>query len=207
VRLDDRGRLFSAPRISGTYAIDGDLITIKIANDSQGKCVGREVALRASLPEAGRLRFIRQGTSDTCVPVPPSRGALDQVLPTSRTMAETGNSTEPGWQPLPSKAALYGVWLAEGGGHVLEMDPDGAYYVADNSGQLVDRGQWSLRDAALTLSSSADSAECSAGQRFVLGGLQWANFGTGSIRGTVQQNGCSGAWTPAAWILIPHVGS
>ena len=207
VQLDDRGRLFSAPRITGTYAIDSDLITMTFANDLQRKCAGSQLALRASLPEAGRLRFIRQGTSAACVPVPPSRGALEQLIPTSPVMSQFRNSTEPGWQALPSTNALYGVWLAEGGGHLLELDPGGGYYIADNSAQVVDQGQWSLRNAVLTLTSGAGSPDCSAGQRYVLGSLQWADFGTGSIRGTVQQNACGGAWTPAAWLQIPHVGS
>ena len=109
--------------------------------------------------------------------------------------------------PLSDESALYGDWMAEGGGYVLEISPDGSYYVADESGEPIDRGQWSLRASDLTLTSSAASTECSEGDRLVLGGVEQVDLDTPTMRGTVEQNTCGGAWTPSAWWLIPHAGS
>jgi hypothetical protein len=130
---------------------------------------------------------------------------MEQLLPASPSMAELVFSTESGWQALVGKSALYGVWLAEGGGYVLEVDAVGSYYVADESGEPVDRGQWSLRGGSdLTLTSSADSAQCGKGDRLVLAAVeQLAGTGTRAVRSTVQENTCGAAWVPAAWILVP----
>ncbi len=212
VSFDTAGRLFHDPGIRGTYSISGDLITVSVEGGPAG-CGGQEFAMRAALPGApvgpGALRLVhtRPGT-DNCSPLQDERWVMEQVLPASPDMAGLVFSTESGWQPLVSKRALYGLWLAEGGGHVLEIDPGGTYYVADDSGEPVDRGQWSLRRTDLTLTSSAESARCGAGDRLVLGAVeQVAGPGTTGLRSTVQKNACDAPWTPAAWILIPHEGS
>lgn len=207
VRFDDQGRLFSDPLASGTYALDGDRVTVTITDHDQARCLRRQVAIRASFPEPGTMRFVLSDTPEACVPMPPGEGVLEQVLPTSRQMAELALSAARGWQPLSKQTLLHGVWLAEGGGHLLEMEPGGGYYIATGSGELVDRGQWSLRGADLTLTSAAASARCGLGDQLVLGGVEWIDPGTRGIRGTVRQNACGGAWTPAAWILVPHEGS
>lgn len=128
------------------------------------------------------------------------------MLPTSRVLADLTMSEEHGWQPLSGKSALYGVWLAEGGGYLLEIDRGGDYSVADDSGEPIDRGQWALHQGDLTLSSSGRSTECSEGDRLVFGGVDQVAPGSGTtgMRMTVGENACGVAWTPAAWILIPQ---
>jgi hypothetical protein len=208
VRIDGNGTVFSHPATTGTYVIDGDVITVTTTQSAQRSCVGTTFAMRASVPATGALRYVPQMPGGTCSPMPPGRGAFEQVLPTkNKDMASLVFSTDAGWQALSDKATLYGVWLAERGGYLLEMDRDGSYYVADVSGEPVDRGTWSLRSSDLTLTSSAKSVRCSAGDRLVLGNAEQEDPGTTAIRGTVRLNTCSAAWTPAAWLLIPHVGS
>ncbi|MBK5307046.1 MAG: hypothetical protein JJD92_10195 [Frankiaceae bacterium] len=206
VRFDEQGTLFSRPVTTGTYVIAGDAINVTITSDAQQSCIGSTFAIRAAMPEVGLLRFARTA-SDPCVPMPPGRGALDQLLPSSPTTEETRFSQETGWAPLSDNTVLSGVWLAEGGGHLLELAVGGAYYLADNSGAPIDRGQWSLRNSALTLTSSSSSVQCSARDQFVLGAVEAVRPNTIAIRGTVTKNACRGAWTPATWILIPHAGS
>ena len=121
-------------------------------DDARSECVGPDFAGRASLPESGLMRFVRSDSSSACSPVPLGRIALEQVLPNSY-LSELAFSTEPGWEPLSDETVLYGVWMAEGGQHVLEMDPSGAYYVMDESTDVVDQGQWSLQASDLTLTS------------------------------------------------------
>ena len=129
-----------------------------------------------ALPRSCGRRLRRPGRA-----VGPGAGAADaQGLRWARPLRRSG------WQPLSDKNALYGDWMAEGGGHVLELAPGGSYYVADESGEVVDRGQWSQRGSDLTLTSSAASAECSEGDRLVLGGVEQVTGGTTVMRGTVR---------------------
>jgi hypothetical protein len=215
IQIDDGGHLYADPRATGTYEIDGDVITVSVDGGPDG-CAGQTFAMRASLtgPGAMRVAHTRPGTGNCAperVPVTDSPGshadvwwALEQVLPTSEALTGFVFSAEPGWQPVPDESTLYGVWVAELGGHVLEIDPGGGYVVADDSGDVVDRGQWSLQASELTLASSADSDACSEGDRLVLGGVEELPGHSFGLRGTLQQNACGGAWTPDAWILLPH---
>ena len=221
IQFDDGGQLYSNPSAIGTYEIAGDLITVTVDGGPAG-CAGQTLAMRASLPEPGAMRFVhtQPGTGNCApeevaieeeIPVEDASGpqvwwALEQVLPTSQGFAEFAVAGG-GYKPLSDKSALYGDWMAEGGGHVLEISPDGTYYVADESGEPIDRGQWSLRASDLTLTSSAASVECSEGDRLVLGGVEHVNLNTPNIRGTVEQNTCGGAWASSTWWLIPNAGS
>jgi hypothetical protein len=212
ISFDTGGRLFHNPGVHGTYVIAGDLITVSVDGGPAG-CGGQQFAMRASLPEPpvgpGALRLVHtQPGTGNCAPTQDERWVMEQVLPASPTMAALVFSTESGWQPLVGKNALYGVWLAEGGGYLLEIDPGGSYYVAAEPGEPIDRGQWSLRGADLTLTSSAESTECSKGDRLVLGTVeQLAGTGTRALRSTVQENTCGAAWVPTVWILIPDESS
>jgi hypothetical protein len=206
--LDDQGTLFSAPRTAGTYVIAGQEITVTVTRNTQSRCIGTTFTMRASLPASGALRYVPNIPDGACSPLPLGRGAFEQLLPTkNKDLRELVFSTDVGWRPLTDRDTLNGVWLAEGGGYLLEMDRGGAYFVADASGEPVDTGQWSLNGADLTLTSSAGSATCTAGDKLVLGAVEWENPNTTALRGTVRQNACGGAWTPPAWIGIPNANS
>jgi hypothetical protein len=140
--------------------------------------------------------------------LPPGRGAFEQLVPTNnKDLSTLVFSTDKEWAALPSKDDLYGVWLAERRPFLLEIDRGGAYFVVDASGEPVDKGQWSLQGSALTLTSGPGSSACTAGDKLVLGAVQWEDPGTAAFRGTLRQNTCGGAWTPPAWILVPNAGS
>jgi hypothetical protein len=204
-RATDRGRLFSDPAVRGTWVISGDLITVSVEGGT-ADCAGQTWAILASLYKPGRLRFVQdQAAAPDCSYGPGERGALEQVLPTNNEwLAGLVLSTEGPWKPTADRSALlYGDWMAEGGGHVLELAPGGAYYVADESAEVVDSGQWSTRGSQLSLTSSAASGECTNGDRLTWGGLELANPGTSVMRGSVEQNTCGGAWASTVWILLP----
>lgn len=214
IQFDDGGELYSDPSATGRYEIAGDLITVTVAGGPAG-CAGQVFAMRASLPEPGVMRFVHtQPGTGNCSPQPfpvddppgPHLDvwwALEQVLPTSQGLAELNLSPAGGWRPLSDQSALYGDWLAEGGRYVLEISPDGSYLVADESGEPIERGGWSLRASDLTLTSSGLS-DCNDRDRLVLGGVEQVEVGITLMRGTVEQNTCGAAWTPSAWMLFPH---
>ena len=207
VQFDEHGTLFTHPVTTGTYTVVGDVITVTAAGDEQSGCIGNQFAMRASLTGPGSMHVVPSDrTGGACAPVPSGRWTFEQVLPTTnQDLADLVFSKDDGWQPV-DKSILYGVWLAEGGGYVLEIDHGGSYYVADDSGQPVDEGRWSLRGTELTLTSSARSAECNQGDKLVLGAVEQENPGTPAVRGQVKKNTCGGGWTPAAWILFPNMG-
>ena len=207
VLFDQHGTLLSHPFAAGTYAIDGDAITVTIMNADRHRCVGKTFTSHASVTAPGLLRVATSSESiaDACSPMRFVRAQWEQALPTrNKGMKGLSNGDAPGWHPLSGKGALYGVFLARGGGHLLEIDRGGAYYVLAEAGTTVDRGHWSLQGSDLTLTSGAGSADCSRGDKLVLRSVEEVNPGTNVFRGTVAQNTCGGAWTPTEWILIPN---
>jgi hypothetical protein len=206
ISFDSTGRLFGDPEIAGTYEIAGDRITVSVTGGSG--CAGKTFSMRAALPEHGIMRIEPgQWGGTRCAPVFAGVEVLQQVLPTSQEMAEFKFPDKMDWKPPAGLPALYGMWLAEGGDYVLEIDPGGSYYVADESGEPVDRGQWSYHDAGLTLTSSADSVDCTAGDRLVLSGVEQVDPDTSGMQWTVENNPCGGAWAAKAWFLVPDEGT
>ena len=210
VLFDRHGTLMSHPFAAGTYAIDGDAISVTITNADRHRCVGKTFTSRASITAPGLLRVATTSdtTADPCSPMRFVRAQWEQALPTNNEdIKGLSNGDAPGWHPLSGRAELYGVFLARGGGHLLEIDRGGAYYVLADTGTTVDRGQWSLRGSDLTFTSGTGSAQCSKGDKLVLHSVEEVNPGTNIFRGTVAQNTCGGAWTPSEWILIPNEDS
>jgi hypothetical protein len=208
VSFADNGQLLHEPGLRGSYDLNGDRIDVTVRGGPD-ECVGQEFALRVSLPEPRLMRFVlvQQGEL-SCWPVP-IRGALEQVLPTSPRLEDPLSDSE-GWQFAVDKEALFGHWLAHGGGgHVLELTPDGTYYVADNSLEVVDTGTWSFRGQRLALTSSVGSLVCSSGDQLVLGAVELVFSGdwAGAMRSDVELNDCGAAWAEHEWILIPYVRS
>ena len=208
VQFDAHGTLFSQPLTTGTWTLDGDIVTVTVTRGQDPACVGKAYSSRMSLPKAGLLHFAAsQEAVVPCNPMAYVQGAWEQVLPTrNKDMRSLENSEAPNWHRLSDENHLYGVFLAQGGGHLLELDRDGAYVVVAGSGTQVDRGVWSLKGRDLTLTSSADSAQCSQGDKLALRKVQEVNPGTNVFRGTLAQNTCGGAWTPSEWIMIPNEG-
>jgi hypothetical protein len=203
VSFDEQGTLFSRPVTSGTYVIKDDVITISTTQDAQQSCIGSEYAMRASLPRAGEMRFVSSTTVfGACSPMPVGQGTLEQVLPVGPAMADLVFSTDSGWQPVTERTVLHGLWMAEGGRHVLELDANGVYYIVDSTGTTVDSGAWSFGGTGLTLRSSAGTQSCRSGDKLVLGAVEYEAPNTRVFRGTVKQNPCGAPWTPAAWILL-----
>jgi hypothetical protein len=208
IRYDDGGRLFSDPFTVGTYSIAGDLITV----DLQGECAGEQFAMRAALPEAGVMNVVQTPSGQaTCGFDANERWVLEQVLPTNNEYLaglEISESEVADLRPPPNSVWLHGDWMAQGGGHVLELAPDGSYYIAEGSGDVVDRGRWALdaESAQLRLLSDSTSSTCDQSDRLVMSGLGYVFVdGTAFIRATVDENTCGAAWTPPVWIKVPEV--
>ena len=87
-RLDDTGRLFSDPLVDGTYAVEGDTISVEIDGGSAG-CAGQAIALRAVVSAHGPLHVLPVGRDPSGCGAPSShQWVLEPVLPaaTSRPL-------------------------------------------------------------------------------------------------------------------------
>lgn len=206
VQFADQGTVISDPVTTGTYTIDGD--TISVTTSDAPRCVTPEFTMRASLPKPGLVNVVLADTHvGTCGTVA-STIALEQVVPIGPSLAGLKSSGETGWQSVTETKVLYGDWMAEGGGYLLELTEDGSYYVVDDSTEVVDSGLWRFRGSKLELASRAESPQCSDGDTLVFGNLeQLDGGGTTPIRGTTESNDCGGGWTPTSWIRLPDASS
>ncbi len=170
-----------------------------------------QLAMRAALPEAGVMNVQTPSGQAICGFDASEGWVLEQVLPTNNEYLaglEISESEVADLRPPPNSVYLQGDWMAQGGGHVLELAPDGSYYIAEGSGDFVDRGRWALdaESAQLRLLSDSTSSTCDQGDRLVMSGLGYVYVdGTAFIRATVDENTCGAAWTPPVWIMVPDV--
>jgi hypothetical protein len=130
------------------------------------------------------------------------RWTLEQLLPTSESIADMQVPAKGDWQPLPDADVLPGIWMAPGGGRLLELGEDGEYIAATGSGQMVDHGQWTLNESRsrLSLISANDSRPCDG---LILDQLEYLNPSTDMLRGFYGRNTCNGTWISELWFHIP----
>ena len=225
VSFDAEGTLFHGPAVQGTYAIEGDVVSVSV-DGGYKDCGSVQFSMRMRMAGSNVAHVVptRTGAAGDCA-LPEGELVAEQLLPTVEDRAswgppEKGDVDWPaaGWQPPRGSLVLHGDWLALGGGYMLEIVADGTYYVVDESGQPVDQGEWMLRDRELTLTSGTGSVRCSAGDRLV-GAVEQlivihgpeAGDQSGSksafMRTTVQQDGCGGDWAGSGWLLYsPFAG-
>jgi hypothetical protein len=200
---DHLGHPFTDPGLVGTWLLTGDRITIDVTGGSAG-CAGETFVLRVSLVKKGVLRDAPTEPAPTrCGFLDETWGALEQVLPTSSAVAGFRTSDKEGWKPWPRHSQLDGLWIIQGGGYAVELGTDGTYVVADRSGEPADRGRWSHRGTELTLTSSAQSVECSQGDRLVWSHVEQVYLGTYAMRGLVQDDTCGAPWAATDLVKIP----
>ena len=208
VTLDSGGQSLTDPDVVGTYEFDGNLINISVTDGviSGGpQCRGQEIPLRTSFISAGRVQYwLAEPTVGDCW-AGEDQGILERVLPTNPDFTEWVVPVDGDWQPaLP--ANMTGLWMAQGGGSVIEFSPEGKYVARDARGAS-DSGRWTLSSAPATLRliSSKAAAGCPEGGDLVLTDVQHAL--PHEMHGTVTNDACGAAWASPTWILIPHQGT
>ena len=211
VRFDPAGALWSDPLDTGSYAIEGKQITITTAGDKIPACRGAETVLSAAHTGEGSMEMVYDSGTDTaCSPLPGTSWVMEQVLPT-RFVGFLGLRLTAGevraMEPPTDQSLLPGDWVAQGGGHLLELAADGTYYVAGAGADVVDQGRWTLDlgTSELRLVSSEESVLCEAGDALVLTGVRYLGLGPTSVfGGSVAQNPCDAKWTPEYWWVLPN---
>lgn len=208
VTLDSGGQSLTDPDVVGSYEVAGNLISITVTDgsiDGGPECFGQDIVLRASLVAAGRVRYsLTETTAGDCW-AGGDQGTLERVLPTNPDLMEYVVPVDGDWIPA-RPANMTGLWMAQGGGSVIEFSPDGRYVAQDSRG-VRDTGRWTLSGtpATLRLTSSKATVGCPAGGRLVLTDVQHAL--PHEMHGTVTDDACGAAWASPTWILMPHQGT
>ncbi len=131
---DEHRAAVADPLVDGTYAVDGDTITVDIEGGTAG-CAGQTLTLRAVVFARARC---------TCCPSAASRAAA--ALPSApsgcwsrccRRATSPGSRTGPGgnWDPLAGYGAMQGTWYDPQGGYLVELRDDGSYSTLTGSGR------------------------------------------------------------------------
>ncbi len=198
ISFDNTGRLFSNPAITGTYEVAGDALTVTV-DGGRIDCADSTFGMRASVARPDRVRVVHtQPAISNCI-TSTGRWVLEQ-LPMDFDLSSS--TTRADWAAGVEAADLLGDWTGEDGSYLLEFAAGSSYVVVDDSGELVDQGQWSKRGSELTLTSSA-AGDCVEGDQFVLGDIEHVISHASGIRGTARQNDCGGAWASKVWWMLP----
>jgi hypothetical protein len=204
ISYDDTGQLSAAPLVSGTYTIEGDVITVDIES-GLADCAGQTLSVRAAVNESGGLNVLPSSNeADGCgVPGRP-QWVLEQMLPASEELK--GLKAPPGaeWNPLAGPEAVPGEWLDPSGGVIVELVPDGTYTALMGLGQVADSGTWTVDDSAseLNMVSAGESGACAKGDEVVLSQLRQRDLGALVLQADEQRNDCGLLWTGHGWFLL-----
>jgi hypothetical protein len=204
VRYDDKGRLSEDPLVTGTYDISGKRITVEV-DGGQAQCAGRTLVWRAVVNSAGGLNVLPTDEgADGCGRPYQVQWVLEQMLPQPDDGASFDVPRGDDWPPPTSRGALVGIWWAVGEEYLVELRQEGSYSVLAGKGEVVDRGTWAVDGAVtqVTLTSTADSATCREGDRFVLRSLRSADLGAWNLRGSVARDDCAGGWALNKWVKL-----
>jgi hypothetical protein len=195
--VDTHGVLDSAPALVGTYELDGRDVVVTVTG--VGACdAGDSWTWRAGVPEDGRLQlvFTETGRGNCAIPIG-TEWSFIRLSPKSSAGADVTVDPVGGFASLPANPdealeALDGLWLLEGGGHLLRLRSYGTYAI-DDMGLLgadpYDAGAIEVAGTTLTLVSGAGSNRCAEGDRLVLRNVRLDEIGR-TLRGTVVEDGC-----------------
>lgn len=194
IAIDTRGQIADA-ELAGTYTLEGDQVVVDLGQAGQPGCTG-EVVFGASVNGPGEVRMaLAEPSSNACGFEQSGRWVLEHLLPTRKGYTRFGPPSNGDYGPL-RRAVLPGFWMVKGGGHGLQLSPEGSYSVLDGSGQVVENGQWQLEGDLLELESER-------GCRVGISDVQHINPGTDMIRGDLTEYVCETAWASGEWFQIP----
>ena len=202
-RLDETGRLSAHPRVYGTYAVDGDTITVDVEGGSAG-CAGKTLSLRAGVPAKGAMHVLPVGSDPSSCGAPfAPQWVLEQVLPTG-IFDDLRNPPGVNWDPPVGYDSMPGDWYDPQGGYLVELRDDGTYSTITGTHELADSGTWTVDPSVtrLTMVSGADSPTCREGDRFVLDNLRAEDVGRLALQGDLGRNDCDVAWKGTGWFRL-----
>ena len=108
-RYDETGRLSAHPRVYGTYAVDGDTITVDIEGGSAG-CAGQTITLRAVVSANGPLHVLPVGSDPSSCGAPFAASGCWSRCCRPATSLSYRNVPGVNWDPPAGYDAVLGTW-------------------------------------------------------------------------------------------------
>jgi hypothetical protein len=201
---DETGRLSAHPRAYGTYAVEGDTISVDIGGGSAA-CAGKGLTLRAVVAADSRLHVLPSGTEPGSCGAPLGvRWVLEPVLPAGFYDSSERLPDEEGWSRPAGYDDVHATWYDPTAGYLVELRDDGTYSTITGTTEVTDSGTWIVNPSLtrLTLVSGADSPTCREGDRIVIDNLEVKDFGRLNMAGDLGRNDCNVAWNAVGWVDI-----
>jgi hypothetical protein len=206
--FDNIGLLDTDPAASGTFEVSGRTITF-VEGQSRICPEGDRYGWRASVTTDGRLHVLHLSTQEVIDDIPDDcdlagESTWTRVSPSSQAGMRIPAIPQGDEAPPSSISALRGIWLLEGGGHLIRFNTDGTYAL-DDGGALGkdpdDVGAFEVdAQGGVTLTSGGDSRTCAEGDRSVWENIRLAG---GRLRAVVADNACpTGIETDLTWIRL-----
>ncbi len=201
--FDDTGQLSVDPLVEGTYAVEGDTISVDVEGGTSG-CAGRAISLRAVVTAVGSLHVLPVGREPSGCQAPSSyRWILEPVLPAGY-FSEIKNGPGVNWASPAGYDAVQATWYDTQSGYLVELRDDGTFTTLTGIGEVADRGTWNVDPpvSRLTLVSGTGSPTCRAGDVFVLDNLRARKIGVLNLQGDLGRNDCNVPWQGTGWVRL-----
>jgi hypothetical protein len=201
--FDDTGQLSTDPLVDGTYAVEGDAISVDIEGGTSG-CAGQAITLRAVVSAPGTLHVLPVGREPSGCEAPSSyQWVLEPVLPAG-FFSDIKSGPGVNWDPPAGYDSVQATWYDAQGGYLVELRDDGTFTTLTGMGEAADSGTWNVDPSVtrLTLVSGADSSTCREGDRFVLDNLRVRQIGVLNLQGDLGRNDCGVAWKGTGWVRL-----
>ena len=194
-RLDDTGQLSADPQVDGTYAVDGDTITVDIEGGTSG-CAGQTLTLRAVVSANGpSARRCPSAATEQLRASLRHQWVLEPVLPTATSPRSRALPVPTGTR-LTGYDAMPGNWYDPQGGYLVELRDDGTYSTITGSTAADRQRHLDRRPIGHPAhhGQRGGLADVSRGDRFVLDNLRAKDFGVLDLQGDLGRNDCDVAW-------------
>ena len=201
--FDDTGQLTTDPRVDGTYAVEGDTISVDV-DGGTSDCAGTTIALRAVVSEAGTLHVLPAGREASGCDAPSTyQWVLEPVLPAG-FFSEITSAGGRNWDAPAGYDSVQATWYDPQEGYLVELRDDGTYSTIKGTTDLADRGTWTVGRSVtrLTLVSGGDSPTCREGDRFVLDNLRVLQDGVLNLQGDLGLDDCDLGWKGTGWLRL-----
>jgi hypothetical protein len=202
--FDDRSLLDTSPAIRATYVRDGDRLTFTVVGGDACED-GDNWTWRTGVQDEGRMHIlnIEDGTENCSIGLG-TRWSFTRVSPISQASSQITAEDPAGKGLPPTSRMLSGIWLAQGGGHLLRFAWDETYAI-DDGGVLGtrpdDAGDFQIDDrGTLTFTSGPESRSCPEGAVTV---WEKVRISGRTLRGTVTIDECTDSiGAELTWILL-----
>ena len=204
-RYDETGRLSAHPRAYGTYAVDGDTISVDIDGRLGRVCREDHRPARQWCLRTGPIHVLPVGSDPSSCGAPfAAQWVLEPVLPVGYFDSATGTVPASTGTRRPATTPCWATGTTRQGGYLVELRDDGTYSTITGTtswptaapGPSTRRSPgspWSAGRTRRRVARGTGSSSTTCGRRTsaVLG-----------LQGDLGRNDCDVAWQGAGWFSL-----